>query len=67
MVLGPLNLQPSEPVKIAVIIILARYFAHNAQKTGLTLRELLTPMVLVSIPFFLWPPSLIWEPPEPSS
>ena len=53
LVLGPLNLQPSEPVKIAVIIILARYFAHNAQKTGLTFRELLTPMVLVSIPFFL--------------
>ena len=53
LVLGPFNLQPSEPVKIAVIIILARYFAHTAQKTGLTFRELLTPIVLVLIPFFL--------------
>ena len=53
LVMGPFTLQPSEPVKIAVILILARYFAHNVQKTGLTFYKLLPPIAFVLIPFFL--------------
>lgn len=53
LVLGPFTLQPSEPVKIAVIIMLARYFSHNVQKTGLDFRRLLIPMLLVAVPFIL--------------
>ncbi len=53
LAIGPFTLQPSEPIKIAVIIILARYFAHNVKKTGISFRRLLIPMVLTAIPFFL--------------
>ncbi len=51
--MGPFNLQPSEPVKIAVIIILARYFAQTARKTGITFNQLLIPAVLTLVPFLL--------------
>lgn len=53
LAIGPFTLQPSEPVKIAVIIMLARYFAHNVQKTGISFRRLLTPMALTALPFLL--------------
>lgn len=51
--LGPVSLQPSELVKVAVIIVLAGYYSKNASKTGLTLRDLVQPMILVAIPFVL--------------
>lgn len=50
---GPFNLQPSEPVKIALIIILSRYFAGHVNKTGMGLKTLLMPMILTAIPFLL--------------
>jgi len=53
LAIGPFTLQPSEPIKIAVIIMLARYFAHNVQKTGIAFRGLIVPMALTAIPFFL--------------
>jgi rod shape determining protein RodA len=53
LAIGPFTLQPSEPIKIAVIISLASYFAHNVQKTGITFRRLLTPISLTAVPFFL--------------
>jgi rod shape determining protein RodA len=51
--LGPVSIQPSELVKIAVIISLARYYSKHANTKGFTLRELFTPLVLTIIPFIL--------------
>ena len=53
LVLGPVSMQPSELVKIAVIISLARYYSKIASTRGFTLRELLTPFILMIIPFIL--------------
>lgn len=50
---GPFNLQPSEPVKIAVIIILARYFAGHVKKNGMGFQGLILPLILTGIPFVL--------------
>ena len=51
--IGPFTLQPSEPVKLGVIIILAKYFAGAVKPSGLDLRDLVAPMVLTGIPFLL--------------
>lgn len=53
LVLGPFTFQPSELVKIAVIIVLARYFSKNVKGEGLGFRDLLKPIGLTAIPFFL--------------
>ncbi len=53
LTLGPFTLQPSEPVKIAVVLILARYLAKHVRPGGLTFRELLVPVFLVGLPFML--------------
>ncbi len=50
LVLGPISVQPSEMAKLAIIIVLARYYSKNACTRGLTLRELLTPAALVLVP-----------------
>jgi rod shape determining protein RodA len=50
---GPVSIQPSELVKIAVILILARYYARHANDRGLSLGELFTPLVLTVLPFLL--------------
>lgn len=50
---GFFSIQPSELVKIAVIIILARYYSKHANTAGLTLRKLINPFLLVMIPFIL--------------
>jgi len=52
-VLGPISVQPSELVKIAVIISLARYYSKFSDTRGFTLRELFTPLILTAIPFIL--------------
>ena len=49
--IGPASLQPSELVKLGVIIILARYYAKTVNTRGLSLRELIRPMILTLIPF----------------
>ena len=51
--IGPASLQPSELVKLGVIIILARYYAKVVNTRGLTLQELLRPMMLILIPFVI--------------
>jgi rod shape determining protein RodA len=53
LALGPVSVQPSEMVKIAVVIMLSRYYAKFANSKGFTLTELLKPMVIIGIPFFL--------------
>jgi rod shape determining protein RodA len=53
LILGPVSIQPSELAKIAVIIVLARYYSKVANPSGLALRELLTPLILTLIPFLL--------------
>ena len=53
LILGPVSFQPSELTKIAVIIVLARYYSKVTDPMGLTLRELLTPCMLTMIPFLL--------------
>lgn len=50
---GPIHLQPSELVKIAVVFVLAHYYSRVMEPTGLTLRELVKPMILVGLPFVL--------------
>ncbi len=51
--LGPASFQPSEVAKIAVIIVLARYYSKVIDVRGLTFRELIKPALLVGIPFLL--------------
>jgi rod shape determining protein RodA len=51
--LGPFSLQPSEMAKVAVIIVLARYYAKLINTDGLTLRDLMGPALLTAVPFAL--------------
>jgi rod shape determining protein RodA len=51
--LGPVSIQPSEFIKIALIFVLARYYSRLVNTRGLTIRELITPIVLTAIPFGL--------------
>jgi rod shape determining protein RodA len=51
--LGAFSLQPSELIKIAVVIVLAQYYARRGRISGLNLRDLLWPIVLVAVPFIL--------------
>ncbi|MBW2412492.1 MAG: rod shape-determining protein RodA [Deltaproteobacteria bacterium] len=53
LIIGPVSIQPSELVKLAVIIMLARYFSKDAYTRGFTIRELIRPAILILIPFVL--------------
>ena len=53
LMFGPLSVQPSELAKITVVIVLARYYSKFASERGLTLRELINPVILTLIPFLL--------------
>jgi rod shape determining protein RodA len=50
---GFFSIQPSEPIKIAVIITLARYYSRIVNMDGFTLKELITPCILILVPFML--------------
>ena len=53
LILGPVSIQPSELVKLGIIVILARYFSKDAYTRGFTLVELIRPAILILIPFVL--------------
>jgi rod shape determining protein RodA len=53
LVLGPVSIQPSELIKIAVIIFVAQYYAKVVNTIGLGLRDLVSPMIITLIPFVL--------------
>ncbi len=55
LIIGPMILQPSELMKIAVIFALARQVDAAPPKTdaGRTLKELIWPVVIISVPFLL--------------
>lgn len=53
LVFGPVSIQPSELAKIAVIVILARYYSRRVKPQGFSLRELVYPALLVMVPFAL--------------
>ncbi|MFZ5763799.1 MAG: rod shape-determining protein RodA [Thermodesulfobacteriota bacterium] len=51
--LGFFRLQPSEPAKLIMIIVLASYYYRKDTGKGFTLTELFVPIVLTLIPFLL--------------
>ncbi len=50
---GPVSIQPSEMMKLAVIIVLAKYYARVVRSDGIHLRELIMPALLTGVPFIL--------------
>jgi rod shape determining protein RodA len=53
LVFGPISIQPSEIVKIAVIVLLSKYYARIVRTEGVRLQELITPVIVTAIPFVL--------------
>lgn len=51
--LGLFNLQPSEIMKLMIIVILARYFSIKDQIVGYNLKELMVPFALLGLPVLL--------------
>ena len=51
--LSGFSLQPSELMKITVVLALAKYFDDHKSENGYTLRELSIPFLIVFIPFLL--------------
>lgn len=51
--LGPVVIQPSEIAKIALVIIIAKYYSQKSIMDGLTLRNLVVPITLTAVPFGL--------------
>jgi len=48
--LGGLNVQPSEIMKIVIIVVLARYFSDKAHLRGFDLKELIVPGLILGVP-----------------
>lgn len=51
--LGFMSLQPSEPMKIVIVMTLARYFSRFSAQDGLGFRDMLYPMLIVGVPSIL--------------
>lgn len=53
LVLGPMRIQPSELMKIALIVSLASVYSSSISQSGLDFRRLIKPAILCCIPFLL--------------
>jgi rod shape determining protein RodA len=53
LVMGPVSIQPSEMAKLAVAIMLARYYAKVVNTDGLGIKELWPSVILTAVPFIL--------------
>lgn len=51
--LGFFNLQPSEPTKLVLILVLASCYANTVVPGGYRLRDLIKPVILTALPFVL--------------
>jgi rod shape determining protein RodA len=51
--IGFMRLQPSEPAKLGMVIVLASYFSHREIGEGFRLRDIIKPGILTAIPFVL--------------
>lgn len=51
--LGPIKLQPSELAKLVLVITLASYYSRKEELKGYSLKQLITPIILTALPFFL--------------
>ena len=51
--LGGFNLQPSEVMKVVIILAFARYFSERAPVRGLSLKELCVPGLILGVPAVL--------------
>lgn len=51
--LGFFRLQPSEPAKLMLVITLASYYSRKEVVGGYSIKQLITPIVLTTIPFLL--------------
>jgi rod shape determining protein RodA len=51
--LGPLSFQPSELVKVFLVLSLAKYFTDARREMPWRLRDLLIPVLMVLVPFLL--------------
>ncbi|MBE0598482.1 MAG: rod shape-determining protein RodA [Desulfuromonadales bacterium] len=51
--LGGINIQPSEVMKLVIIITLARYFSERDNTRGYSLGELFVPFLLLGLPVLL--------------
>ncbi len=52
--LGFFSLQPSEIAKLALVVVLAKYFSSKSMpRKGMTLKELIVPSLLMAVPFLL--------------
>ncbi len=50
---GPIKIQPSELSKLILVITLASFYSRKEELEGYTLNQLIAPIILTAIPFFL--------------
>lgn len=51
--IGSFSLQPSEVMKVFLIIALAKYLHHDPKTEGRTLKDLVIPAIILGVPMFL--------------